>query len=237
MIINLCGRAIKPRTQCQIIIAAVVILILLIAVPTVSVLNNKYSTVRRTDYIAGKVDPLKRPSDFNGVVVWANITGIDTAAFTIRARFSFHPVGTYSKELMPELLVFEDPVEFTTQRRKTRFDSEDILPSADQSYPIIIGDPNRYPFDEYASEFIFNLRRGQDPVPVAVGIVGAVQGWNIDLFITNLPEENVRVEVVARRSWIIKFFSSVDSDNVVCFGDYVGIVPVHLDFIVHYLVP
>jgi hypothetical protein len=236
MIIHMCGRAIKPRTQCQLVIAAFVILLLLIAVPTVSILNNNYSTVRRTDYKTGKVDPLQRPDDFNGVLVWANVTAIDTVGFTIRTRFSFHPIGNLGQDLMPNFQVFKDRIEFTTQRKKTFFDGEDILPSVDQSYPIILGDPNRYPFDEYSSEFIFNLKNGAAPVPVAVGIVGAVQGWNINIFITDLPEDNVRVEVVARRGWIIKFFSSVIHHNVVCTGDYVGAIANHLDSVFYYLV-
>jgi hypothetical protein len=210
-IINLCGRQIKPRTQCQLLIATIVMVFLIVAVPTVSVLNANNSTVKRFDYRSGKVDPLSRGSDFDGIVVWANITAVDTAGFAVRARYSFHPKGSISTELIQDLRVFSEPVTFTTQRRKTRFDSEDVLPSTDASYPIILGDPNRYPFDEYQSEFVFNVRKvaASESIPLAVGIVGAVQGWNIMISVTDLPDNNIRVEVTASRGWIIKFFSSV----------------------------
>jgi hypothetical protein len=210
MIINAFGRQIKPRTQIQIVLASILVLFLLIAVPTVSILNNVTSNIKRSQYRFGKLDPLKPPSGFEGSIIWANVSKVDTGKFIMQTRYSFYAMGKYAKDIGDGLNVFSIPVEFITQRKKTSFDQEDVLPTSESKYPIVLGDPNRYPFDSYGSEFVINLRNKEtkETIPIIVGIVGAVQSWNFDLYVSELPDNNVRIEAVASRGWIIKFFSS-----------------------------
>lgn len=210
MIINVCGRNIKPRTQCQILLATTFLTLLAIAVPLFSIMNTKYSTLKSTNYKHADIDPLNTPKNFNGAVIWANITIIDTAKFQVKTRFSIQPVGDYASQIGQGLAVFKNQVEFTTQRKKSKFDDNDILASVEATYPIVLGDPNLYPFDRYASEFVINLKDSEKtPIPIAFGIVAAVQAWNVYIEVTQLPQQNLKIEILASRGWIIKFFSSV----------------------------
>jgi hypothetical protein len=208
MIINAFGRQIKPRTQIQIVLAILLIIFLLVAVPTLSIVNNNYSNLKRSQYKFGKVDPLKAPQDFSGAVIWANITGVDTLKFTIDVRYTIIPAGRFAKDIGTTLKVFKDPVEFITKRKKTLMDENVLYPEAEAVYPIEFGNPVKYPYDVYMSSFVLNMQSSKDgTIPVMLGIVGAVQGWDFDINVNDLVDGYVNLQVRAKRSQIIKFFS------------------------------
>jgi hypothetical protein len=95
----------------------------------------------------------------------------------------------------------------------SRFDKNDLLRSSDADYPIIDGDPNQYPRDEYYSEMIIGMTDSNGaPIPLSIGLVGNVQSWIVDSNVVDLKQGgNIRVELWAKRSFIIKFFSFVIS--------------------------
>lgn len=94
---------------------------------------------------------------------------------------------------------------------------------------MIEGDPNQYPFDKYASDFVFGIRNSSyvfqftslliftvtsgDPVPIAFGIVGSIQSWAVTTSVNDLSSSELLVSLNAKRNWIIKFFSIVCLDT------------------------
>jgi hypothetical protein len=208
MIIHCCGRAYKPRTQIQILIASIVVLLLAILVPLLAIQNNRASERKSQKMGTGKLDPLNPPADFSGIMVMANVTVIDTVRFDARVRYLIFPFGEYDSG-RDDVEQFSKTVTLITNGKRSNITKFDLNPGEEATYIISTGDPNKYPFDEYTLDFFISAKEGTKDVPIMFGIVGNVMGWNIDPYVLDLPGGRIGVYMVATRGAITKFFSMV----------------------------
>jgi hypothetical protein len=208
MIIYCGGRAFKPRTQCQILLATIVVLLLAILVPILAIHNNQFSERKSQKLGTGKLDPLNPPSDFSGVLVMANVTSVDTVRFETRVRYLLFPLGEYDSG-RGDVEQFSKPVTLITNGKRSNITSLDLNPAEEATYIISTGDPNQYPFDEYTAEFFLSIKDGDKQVPIMFGIVGNVMGWNVNPMVLDLPGTRIGVYMIMNRGMITKFFSMV----------------------------
>jgi hypothetical protein len=208
MIIYVFGRAFKPRTQCQILIASVVVLLLAILVPLLAFQNNQFSERKSQKMGTGSLNPLNPPPNFSGVMIMANVTIIDTVKFEARVRFLIFPFGEFDSG-REDVEQFSKTVSLITNGKRSNITQFDLNPADEATYIISTGDPIKYPFDEYTTEFFLTIKDGESSVPVMFGLVGNVMGWNVDPFVIDLPGGRIGVLMTMRRGGITKFFSLV----------------------------
>jgi hypothetical protein len=223
MIIHCCGRAFKPRTQIQILIATIVVLLLAILVPLLAIHNNRYSERKSQKLGTGRRNPLDPPTDFSGVLVMANVTTVDTVKFETRVRYLFFPLGEYDAG-RSDVEQFSSSVTIITNGKRSNVTTIDLNPADEATYVIATGDPNQYPFDRYTAEFFLAIKDGDQNVPIMFGIVGNVMGWSLVPYVIDLPGERIGVHMVMSRGMITKFFSIVYRVYLVCKSEHVGVV-------------
>jgi hypothetical protein len=228
MIIHCCGRAFKPRTQIQILIATIVILLLAILVPLLAIHNNRYSERKSQKLGTGRRNPLDPPADFSGVLVMANVTMVDTVRFETRVRYLFFPLGEYDAG-RADVEQFSRDVTIITNGKRSNITTIDLNPAEEATYVIATGDPNQYPFDRYSAEFFLAIKDGSNNVPIMFGIVGNVMGWSLMPYVLDLPGERIGVHMVMSRGMITKFFSVVRLLYLVCESEHVGLIVDHHD--------
>lgn len=151
------GKTIKNRTIYQLAIASVFLVGLAVIVPTLAILNNRIGLERQTSYSKGQNDPALVADNWDGAIIWANVSQVSSTAFTISVRFTIDPSGKYASRIGQGLSVFQSPVTLRCGSKSVKFDGSDILRSAEATFPIIEGDPNQYPFDKYISDFVFGM--------------------------------------------------------------------------------
>lgn len=115
------GKTFKNRTIYQIIIATLFLLMLGIVVPTLAILNNRIGLERQTKYSFGLNNPGLVADNWDGVVIWANVSLVSASLFNVKVRFSLDPSGKYANRIGQGLSVFKNPVTLRSGSNVVKF--------------------------------------------------------------------------------------------------------------------
>lgn len=200
-------------------IFAIFIAFLSVIVPFVSLKNTSASIEKTVQLATGTLNPLDLPSNFEGVVVMANVTSVDPLSYLCSVRFLFIPIGKYARNTSAGAdYHFANSVLFMSGETRMKIDPLQPMPSAVVKYQFLDGSPIRYPFDQYPVDFtvsIYDLSvsssssKSATPIPIALGIIAAKQSWSANAYIMELETDNLQVSISFFRSWMTKLFAAV----------------------------
>ncbi|KAL2916804.1 hypothetical protein HK105_203583 [Polyrhizophydium stewartii] len=192
---------------------------LLVLVPVTTLLNNREADRRLERPFTTNVDPfaeLAGNSSFSGLLLMGNITSVDSPGLSFKIHFSGIVLGAYAESNPGDVVYnrFNTDARLLITGKETVFKQGASIPPFDITVPIAEGQPNRYPFDVYATEFEITLLYKDSynqTIPMAVALVGAVQSWSTKLNINDLQsgQRLVRVHAEFRRSWTTQLFSII----------------------------
>ncbi|KAH6562163.1 hypothetical protein BASA50_006934 [Batrachochytrium salamandrivorans] len=212
----------KRTHYIQLAAVSIVLLFLVVFVPVSTVLNNQEGNKKLQRVATNSVDPflvLSGITAFDGVVLLGNVTGVDVVGFTFKVHFVAFPWGRFD---IPDQSPagnaaynrLATDATLIVAGRQTSFKAGTVIPSFDAIVPIDEGQPNLYPFDKYYTTFDMSLFVGSsfnESIPMAIGIVGAVQSWTVGLSLSKAQGTSglVLVDTTINRSWTTKFFSMI----------------------------
>ena len=198
-------------------IFAIFIALLAAIVPFVSWKNGEASLSKTHQLSTGTLNPLDLPTNFEGVVVMANVTKVDPLSYFCSVRFLFIPIGKYARNTSAGAdYQFAKSVLFVSGDTRMSIDPLQPMPSALVKYEFLDGSPIRYPLDQYPVDFtvgIYDVSNSSStsafPIPVALGLIAAKQSWSANAYIMELDTDNLQVSIMFFRSWMTKLFAGV----------------------------
>ncbi|KAL2918946.1 hypothetical protein HK105_201214 [Polyrhizophydium stewartii] len=207
----------------QLAALSVVLLLLVVLVPVSTVLNETEGSRRLQQPAITPTNPYRLletqdESWFTGMLVVGNVSAIDVTNFAVKLHLQYFPWGnisaTASSSQEVPLRRFNNDYRFIINGNPVELKRDSLVQASDPSVSILEGSPNQYPFDTYRLEFLVSAVIGQglsNPLPFAMGLVGAVQSWTIDIEIMDYQQDYhlAFVTMTLRRSWTTKFFSMI----------------------------
>ncbi|KAJ3271509.1 hypothetical protein HDV01_006560 [Terramyces sp. JEL0728] len=184
-------------------------------IPTLTILDTNSANDKLTHPSNTSTNPyLAPPDDFNGIFITCNLTGLDSANDVFHARFNLFPVGNLAANGVKDS-IFRRPVSaVTVVIGSNAINFAKSVPMSTQSINLGVssGNINRYPFDSFTTDFVLYAQNTNDstPIPIAFGIVGAIQSWRSDIQVLNGTDSGIdliTVNVVSKRSFTTQFFS------------------------------
>ena len=171
--ITICGKTIKNRTIWQLLIATIFMTCLAVIVPTLVIINNNLGNRKHTNYQTGKIDPGLVNNTWDGVIVWANVSLVNTAKLEANVRLITYPSGKYAINNSNGLVSFSESLTMRSGSNVfkyivllqvhvslefDRFNENYYMGLADLKVPLIEGSPIQYPFDTYISSLTIVVR-------------------------------------------------------------------------------
>ena len=186
---------------------AVLVAILLVAVPTIVILDN-YQGNSKFYHAATNI-----PGELvNGLSVSCNLTNVDLTSKVVRGLFRFDIRGQFATPNSNNKIPNRDIVLLISDQLVT-FRNGTLMTGRFIDIPFDFGNINRYPFDKYVTEMRIlagtpNNFGTSDAIPVSMGIVGTVQAFRFDFRFSNLENSAGTVlEFDTTRSVTVIFFA------------------------------
>lgn len=111
------------------------------------------------------------------VAVYINVTAVNPIDLTSTSRFAFYPVGSFDSGTLG---MFNTSLIVTNLgQNKFPIPAQIPEPMTSIAFPLIDGDPNKYPFDVYSARYFLSASIGNTTIPIFLHLVGAVQGWSV----------------------------------------------------------
>ena len=175
-------------------------MLLLVLVPVTSWLNYRAGYSKANKAETNGQDPNDISTDFNGILVYINVTSFSTVTNAANLHFSFSQRIQQAGKLTPV------PFTMLANSKSSSYLAADLFPEADVSFITVDATSNNYPFDTYSVSGSFLLRSGNLSLPAAVSLVSGVDSWSASTDLIDITEEGfidtVLVYVTLRvRTW------------------------------------
>ncbi|KAI8912788.1 hypothetical protein EDD86DRAFT_245648 [Gorgonomyces haynaldii] len=199
----------SPLKKAIVLIVTILVLSAIIA-PVTSFFNYQEGVARKAKGEPNAVASAP-PDNFDGLLVYASLSALDTANYASKFRFRLQPSGSYGKELgLIPVAAKNFTIEFSDAKTVT-FNTNQRLTVQDISLPWEDSDVNSYPFDQFINAVVIHAFEGPAsaprPVPVATYLDAAAQGYKADISVVDLDTGLVYYELNISRSATTKFFS------------------------------
>jgi hypothetical protein len=196
----------------QWILAGFVVCLLAIIVPIASIKNQQTSELKAVTIATGNIDPLSVNSAFEGIVIMANVTNVDSMNLTCTIRYLFFPMGSWQDQKHTQEPIFSKAVRFITEKNNIVISTSEFAPSAEIVHSIQ-GLPIKYPFETYSSRFTISfyneetIKSNPKTIPLAFGLVAGKQSWSGLGKITELDGGHLGVDIRFDRGWMTKIYA------------------------------
>ena len=148
-------KTLKPRTRLQVYIALGISLFLMIVVPLVGWFNTLVSDTRFNDYVASNA---QNAVDNNFIIVGINIT--EVTASKMSSRITLFPSGSFSLTPNDPYMRLQSDINITLDNTVQKVLGGSPFPSFTYDFPVIEGNPNRYPLDRYTAQSFIGANQG-----------------------------------------------------------------------------
>ena len=193
---NFFGRKISSLEA--IFISIIFSITFLTLITTFGVLNSREGDIKLNTAASYPLDQ----SNFDGLLISAKLTNIDINSFRYTVHFDLSVSGSF-KGTTPG--TSSSSIAILLGRNQVSITQSSYISSSDQVFIYTYGDSNQYPFDVYNDTWKIQATIPQTniSVPIAITYSGAIQGYSIDL---NVTDEYI-LKTIVKRSVTTKFLS------------------------------
>lgn len=145
-------------------------LVIIGLVPYATITSLKAGDRKFEKQVTNGINPNAPGADFNGYLVYVNVTAISTV--TMSSNIHFQMINSFDTAPLPNYAF-----QLLANSKSFQFASNDYNPQADATFVITTGSGNLYPFDSYTVEGSFILRNtaGNVSYPLAVQLSGTYE--------------------------------------------------------------
>jgi hypothetical protein len=149
-----------------------VLVFLMALVPTITILNNKNSDLKKGE--EGFIEAIGPEFDENGpvIIVLAKQTAMDPFNGA-KYSLTLTPFGSLANG---DKLTQNITIEINS--KLVRFHADSRMEKQEVSVGFEVADVDRYPFDRYLFGFTFSASAAGKPIHITGGVVSQLQGWN-----------------------------------------------------------
>ena len=183
-----------------------------IGLMVMGILNNTESSENGITSINRGALRNNPPLNFNGLVIYANLTAIDVHNQFTTLRFDFWPFGRYlePQDTLKRSPAF--PINITIESKTSQFRSGHVMSSIDYALPFSSGSITLYPSDYYSANFyIMGQAFGnRTRIPLSISLKNNLDGWKSNLQLTDMSMGNYEIvmcSIALHRSANQQFFS------------------------------